>query len=122
MITTLKTNENFIAAYIEWLIVNKNGQLENNGEYIYIKNCWIHEDYRHDDILYRLSKMIYEHPYAKNSKKVYWAISKYNGKKVLEENDIGEIKNSKIYVHDKEEILNHLKRSKDEIFKEMVSV
>ncbi len=47
MITSLKDQDGKIIAYCEWRLVGQSGQEVPSGEYIWINDCWVHEDYRH---------------------------------------------------------------------------
>ena len=80
MISCLKDNNGFIFAYLEWQIVNVMGQFEDNGEYCYIQDYWIHPAWReeHKYILAELSQQINDHKFSKNLKWIYWNREKYN--------------------------------------------
>ena len=85
MISVLKTGDGLVKAYIEWEVVNENGQFDNAGAYIYIQNCWIHPFGRWNGALQKLAKLIDEHPYAHATRFVYWGIARDDrGLKILE--------------------------------------
>lgn len=80
MISTLKNLDGYPIAYLEWEIVNVQGQFEENGEYCYIQNYWIHPIWRSENrlILFELSHQINDHKFSKNMKWIYWRRYKYN--------------------------------------------
>lgn len=78
MISKLHNKDGFIYAYIEWQVVNKDGQYEDNGEYIYVQDLWIQENNRNKGIMKRLIGMVNRHKFSQNAKYVYWVREKYN--------------------------------------------
>ena len=46
MITSLKDAEGRIIAYCEWRLVGQSGYETPNGEFIWVNDMWVHEDYR----------------------------------------------------------------------------
>lgn len=83
MLSTLKNSDEYIIAYLEWEIVNVQGQFEDEGEYCYIQDYWIHPNWQSENkiILAELSKQVSEHSFSKNMKWVYWNREKYNYRK-----------------------------------------
>mgnify|MGYP001569734798 CR=1 FL=1 len=77
MITTLKTNDRYIFAYIMWDTVDKDGQKDPNGEYLFIYDLWIHVSHRGQGALNELIGMIDANPASKSAKWVYWEREKY---------------------------------------------
>lgn len=85
MVSVEKNENGYVIGYIEFEVVDSDGQFENNGKYIYVQNIWIHPKQRKGKILRELSRMIYEHPYTRNSTHVYWEIYRdKERKKILE--------------------------------------
>lgn len=80
MLSVFRNFDDFIVAYLEWQIVNAQGQFEDNGEYCYIQDYWIHPSWRSENriILSELSRQIADHKFSKNMKWVYWCRHKYN--------------------------------------------
>lgn len=80
MISVINDNDGKIIAYIEWEIVNGEGQFQDNGEYCYIQDYWVHKEYRIQSkyILKKLSVQIAEHKFSKSMRWVYWCRHKYN--------------------------------------------
>ena len=80
MINMLYNSGGFPFAIIEWQIVNVQGQFEDDGEYCYIQDYWIHPAWRseHKIILTELSQQIADHKFSKNLKWIYWRRYKYN--------------------------------------------
>lgn len=46
MITSLKDTDGRIVAYCEWRLVGPSGYECENGEYIFVNDCWVHEGFR----------------------------------------------------------------------------
>ena len=76
MISALKNEEGFIYAYCEWWIVNEEGINSNQGNYLYIKDLWIHPKRRLDGTLKNLVWQIDQD--EKNCQFVYWNNLKHN--------------------------------------------
>src|SRR3990167_3871572 len=53
MITTSKDSEDRVIAYIESRVVGQSGIDKLGGEYLYIADLWIHDDYKNDWSVYR---------------------------------------------------------------------
>lgn len=122
MISVITNHLDYVVAYIEWEVVDKDGQFKNNGEYIYIQNCWINDSHRFGQNLYILAQKIAEHPYSKKSTKVYWDVAKdSNNRKVLESEQEDENGNVRQRIYGKDHILNKL-RSRYDYIKDFVSM
>lgn len=81
MVYTEKTKQGFIYAYAEWWIVNKDGQIDRNGEYVFINDLWIHEDYRYKGVMRRfIHKGAKEYPQLKY---LYYRRGKYSDRLTL---------------------------------------
>ena len=78
MICTLKNCVGCIYGYITWLLVNDKGIRDKFGEYIYIDELWIHENYRGTQAINELIQLIHEQPDAIPGIWVYWKRDKYN--------------------------------------------
>lgn len=88
MIDTVKNCDGFVCGYIEWQILDSLGIQKNGGEYVYIKNMWVHPRWRNAVALKLLIKKIYDHPYSKSARFVYWETAKDAlGRKILEEDE-----------------------------------
>ena len=77
MIDTIKDDEGRVIAYCEWSVTDKNGILDDKGEYVFVRNFWIWKSnplklsvIRHfvDTISKKISWAKY----------VYWRRTKYN--------------------------------------------
>ena len=78
MISILKNPEGYVYAYCEWRLVNELGMGVGLKEYMFVKEIWIHEDFRGKETL---GKLIYEmdiNPIGKRAKWVYWNNLKFN--------------------------------------------
>ena len=60
MIEDIKNKEGFVCAFIEWNIVDENTWMCDNGEYVKVGYCWIHENYRKIGLLPLLIEKIFE--------------------------------------------------------------
>ena len=88
MISTIKNINDYIIAYVEWEILDKDGQFQNNGDYIYIQNLWVHGGKRYGGLNAELAKKIYEHPFSQKATKVYWQVTRDdNGDKIIDDED-----------------------------------
>lgn len=79
MISTSKDNDGKVLAYIEWRLVGQSGFDKLNGEYVWINDFWIHEDYR-NGYLFRdlVNKILFNAP---NARWCYFTRQKYGGRK-----------------------------------------
>lgn len=57
MVTTLKNEDGYVIALCEWRLVGASGYEVPNGEYIWINDMWVHEDYRH---IHKVNRIIDE--------------------------------------------------------------
>lgn len=82
MVSYLQTQTGEIWAYIEWQILNKDGQFEDDGEYIYVQDLWINEERRTGfgdwRVIKKLIPKIANHRFSNNAKFVQWCRHKYN--------------------------------------------
>jgi len=108
MIFTLENQDGFVTAFIEWDVLDHRGQFDNNGDYICIREAWIHKSIRRSDALGELSLKIYNDKYTQKSRFVYWETFRMNGKKItdLDKKDMAIHKNRKPIL--KEKILNKI--------------
>lgn len=74
MVGTFKNWDGFLLGYIEWNVLDKNGQF--GSEYIYVSDIWIHHKYKRTKIFKDLIKIIDTHPFAKDARYVYWDVAK----------------------------------------------
>jgi hypothetical protein len=83
MISVLKRRDGMVFGYIEWYVLDEYGQFKENGEYLWIHECWIHKDFRHParHELQNLIKKIDDHVLARNAKWVYWRNRKHSERK-----------------------------------------
>lgn len=78
MITTLKNDDGYIYAYMEWRLVSKYGLSVGEKEYIFIKDLWIHQWHRGNGSLQDLIDEVSKDPLVKKTKFVYWNNLKRN--------------------------------------------
>ena len=78
MVSVLDNQEGFLTGYIEWYVLNEHGQFQENGDYIYIHEIWIHPLQRKKKALKHLIQKIDKDPLGYTAKWVYWSREKYN--------------------------------------------
>ena len=87
MIQTLKTERGYVYAYIEYSIVNAQGQFQDLGEYCFIHHLWIHPEYRttnsHVRKIGELIQKVNEDKFMANVRFVYWLRERRNGRQVI---------------------------------------
>jgi hypothetical protein len=78
MVVTLKDLEGKIIAYCEYKIVGPSGYEIDNGEYIWVNDLWIYEDYRGKNTFNRIiDEILRKVPQAKYG---YFKRGKYGGR------------------------------------------
>ena len=78
MILTHKNDDGYIYSYFEFDVVDKDGKWKDKGEYMYVRDIWIHPDYRG---LTEINKYIAEAEELKETKNVqniYWIRTKWD--------------------------------------------
>lgn len=78
MITTFKNEEGFVYAYIEWSVVDHQTRLDDKGEFLYIRDLWIHPRYRGNGVLGSFMKVIFYDPKTQRTQFVYWNNNKHH--------------------------------------------
>jgi hypothetical protein len=78
MITVLKNSDGFVYAYMDWYIVDGDGQQNSAGHYLFIDGIWIHEKYRGIQVMKSLWKCTGEKKELKDVTDVYWTNLKHN--------------------------------------------
>ena len=71
MIQVLSNRDELIYGYIEYQIVDNEGQFKEGGEYIYVQDLWIHPKAR-GKALKMLIRKVNKDPFTQNCTKVYW--------------------------------------------------
>ena len=70
MIVSCKDKDGKIIAYTSFQIVDKWGHPCAVGQFVFIEDCWIHQDYQKKGLLrYMLEKRRYKYPIVKW---IYW--------------------------------------------------
>lgn len=72
MILTLKNNEGLIYSYFEWDIVRQNGQRDANGEYMYVRDIWVHDKYDGGEAIRQFIALLDADGRNLNVKWIYW--------------------------------------------------
>ena len=78
-IETLKANDGKVIAYCGWTLTDKEGNVKNNGEFIYIYDIWCH---KRNGSIPKFIKIIDKK--APHIKFVYWNRRKYHKLKLFE--------------------------------------
>ena len=78
MISVLKNQQEYVYSFIEWYVLNDNGQFQEDGEYLYIHDLWIHPHKRKGKSLKHLIQKIHTHPLSYTAKWVYWNNQKHD--------------------------------------------
>ena len=78
MVLALHDENDKVYAYMEWMVVGKDGNPKDGGEDLYISHLWIHKDYHLGEVVRKFTKMLDEHPLNKNIKNVYWQNLKHD--------------------------------------------
>lgn len=79
MVETVKDKYGKVISYIEWSRHNHRGFYDDSGNYIFIREWWVHKKFRHRFvILRRLVKIIWSKIKGKKPEYVYWGRHKYH--------------------------------------------
>lgn len=77
MISVLKNSEGLIYAYCEWWVVDEKGFNSDQGNYLYIKDLWIHPKRRMGGTLKDIIRQI-DQDEGGQCRIVYWNNLKHN--------------------------------------------
>lgn len=78
-----KNEDDLIYSYFEFDIVDKNGKQINDGEYMYVRDIWVHTTYNGKKEISKFIKEAEESPLTKKVKYIYWLRTKWVlGKKI----------------------------------------
>lgn len=80
MVTTIKTKDGLISAFIEWGTVNADGSPNDKGKYIYVSECWVHEKARHKGFLIEMIARMFEES-IESGKKISYEFVYFNRRK-----------------------------------------
>lgn len=78
MIQVLKEEKGYVYAYIEYHIVDGNGQFKDGGEYCYVQDLWIHPMHRRTSfapaiwVIKDLIQLVNSDRFMRNVKWVCW--------------------------------------------------
>ena len=78
MISVSKDDEGRVIGYIEWRQVGQSGFDKFRGEYVWVNDFWIHEDYRNGYVFIQLVNSILFK--AQDAKWCYFRRGKYHGR------------------------------------------
>ena len=78
MVLNLKDENGKIFSYMEWMVVNKDGLPQDGGEYLLIRDLWIHPEYTHGKVIHLFVKMLNHDKLNENVKYIYWQNLKNN--------------------------------------------
>ncbi len=71
MITTVSKLD-YVIGYLEWNVVDSEGDFDVNGAYIYVANLWVHPRFRQIGYIRELVRKVYDDKRGKHCPKVYW--------------------------------------------------
>ena len=77
MLSVKKNEDGYIVAYAEYRVVNKDAQDDKDGIYAYIKDCWIHPNYRKTTIRELIKQGHQRYPKLRY---IYYKRKKYKGR------------------------------------------
>jgi protein tyrosine phosphatase len=80
MLISHKTYSDYINAYIEFDVVNHLGIQTNNGEYLFIRDIWIHHTLNGQEEIAKFILKLDEHEHTKSVKYIYWERQKRDNK------------------------------------------
>lgn len=78
MISLSHDDDERIVGYIEWWQVGQSGFHKPYGEYVWIKDMWIHENYRNTHVFSELVQDVLDRSHG--AKWCYFAHRKYRGR------------------------------------------
>jgi len=78
MVSTLKNLQGYIYGFAEWYVLNDKGHFQEDGDYIYIHEIWIHENKRRSKALKHLIHKIDTHECSHRARHVYWNNEKHD--------------------------------------------
>jgi hypothetical protein len=81
MITTLKDDIGRIIAYCEWRLVGQSGYDKEDGEYVWINDIWVHQDFERTKRINRIIDEIMR--IAPSAKWGYFVRGKYGFRKKM---------------------------------------
>jgi hypothetical protein len=87
MITYIKNKMGYIRSFAEWTLVDETGAPDDKGQFIFIRNLWVHDKQRKGfgklGEIKKFIKRISKHPFCKYAIYVYWLRKKYGERKAL---------------------------------------
>ena len=78
MVNVAKDEQGKVIGWIEWRQVGQSGFDKHHGEYVWIGDLWIHQDYRNGDTMNKLIRQVLIR--SGDSKYCYFTRQKYNGR------------------------------------------
>lgn len=72
MLFNLKEIDGLIYSYMEWNVVDALGKTADDGKYLFIRDLWIHEDYKDRESIAQFIFMLDNDNRTKYVKGIYW--------------------------------------------------
>lgn len=72
MLYTLKNSEGYIYAYMEFDIVDNNGKWKNEGNHLYIRDLFVHNNYDGEEVIKEFILKLDNDIRTKYVEKIYW--------------------------------------------------
>ncbi len=81
MITSLKDEQGRVIAYAEWRLVGPSGYEVEDGEYVWLSDLWVHQDFERTKRINRIIDEVMR--MVPNAKWCYFTRHKYTGRKKM---------------------------------------
>jgi len=78
MIEQIRDSDDRVVSYMERMQTNEKGYGDDNGKYVFIRDVWVHDDYRYARFMERMFSHVYKE--TPDADWVYWERHKKNGK------------------------------------------
>lgn len=72
MLLTRKDKNGYIYAYFEWDIVDVDGRTKDYGIYMHVRDLWIHDYYKNQNIIWKLVEEVEKYPQNIWVEWIYW--------------------------------------------------
>lgn len=72
MILRLHNLDGLCYAIFEWDVVDEKGRRQEHGEYMYVRDIWVHKNYKGKEVIGTFIKMLNEDNRNRNVKYIYW--------------------------------------------------
>jgi len=77
MVKVLRTRKGYVKAFLEYVVLDQDGNINDNGKYLYINDMWIHKKHRRQKLMKILISELFQKFYGK-IETIYWVRHKYD--------------------------------------------